>query len=665
MAELVMLPTPRTRPRPQSHRLGAGVAALAGRLGRLLAAAPATELGVRDAATFLQGMAEGAPHPSPGTQVAAFVDPIDSLVDRLRLTPTERDLILLAGMAEEHEGYASVLRSLHPRGEPRPTSGLAAQLLCESGADRYSLRETLELGAAVRSGALEVVGDGPFFERGLLLAESLWPALQGIDAWPRRLRVITAPPILAGLQEWLASPGAASGREALRRGDPDLILVSADSERTAFERALALAEDAGIAAVGLDVTGEAGEEPARLAGLHALARGLVPVLRVAAADGHSGGRIPDLRWYPGPVIACAKPGATIPDGRTVLPVPIEPLSPRARSRMWRELLPELAGAAPHLAARYPVEPAAARDIAADVRGRVALQGGTAGLADVADVARIRSSVALVPGVKLARPTARWEQLVLPEDRLLQLRQALDRLVHQDRVIDDWGFLDSRPGARGVRLLFCGPPGTGKTFGAEVMAHALDADLLVVDISRVVSKWIGETEKNLAAAFDAAEQTRAVLLFDEADALFGKRTEVSDAHDRYANLETAYLLSRLERFDGLTILTTNLRQNIDPAFTRRLEFIVEFDEPSHDERVALWRGHLPLQAPLDDDVDFAELAGLYPLVGALIRNAAVAAGFLAAAEDSAITRSHLVRAIYREYEKSGRVFPGAPAGLNLR
>jgi SpoVK/Ycf46/Vps4 family AAA+-type ATPase len=230
------------------------------------------------------------------------------------------------------------------------------------------------------------------------------------------------------------------------------------------------------------------------------------------------------------------------------------------------------------------------------------------------------------------------------------------------VLDEWGFLAGRPGARGVRMLFSGPSGTGKTLSAEVMAAELGVDLLLVDISRVVSKWIGETEKNLAEVFDVAENAQAVLFFDEADALFGRRTEVSDAHDRYANLETAYLLTRLERFEGLAVLSTNLRQNIDPAFLRRLEFLLEFEEPGPEERAALWQCHLPPGAPLESDVDLGEIAALYPVVGGFIRNAAVAAGFLAAAEGSPITRRHVVRAIRREYDKTGRAFPGLPAGM---
>ena len=200
----------------------------------------------------------------------------------------------------------------------------------------------------------------------------------------------------------------------------------------------------------------------------------------------------------------------------------------------------------------------------------------------------------------------------------------------------------------------------------MIAAELGRDLLVIDLARIVSKWIGETEKNLAAVFDAAERGDAALFFDEADALFGKRTEVGDARDRYANLETAYLLSRLERFDGIAVLASNLRQNIDTAFGRRIEFIVPFDPPDQDERLRLWQLHMPGWAPLDAGVPLAELAALYEMPGALIRNAAVAAGFLAVAgtgdaAPASITTRHLVHAIRREFTKAGQAFPGLPPG----
>jgi SpoVK/Ycf46/Vps4 family AAA+-type ATPase len=192
-----------------------------------------------------------------------------------------------------------------------------------------------------------------------------------------------------------------------------------------------------------------------------------------------------------------------------------------------------------------------------------------------------------------------------------------------------------------------------------MARALGADMLIVDLASMVSKWLGETEKNLSAVFDVAERSRALLLFDEADALFTRRTETHDSHDRYANLETAYLLQRLERYEGVAVLTTNLRANLDSAFSRRFEFIVEFPEPDATAREALWRLHLPATAPLADDVDLAELAAWYALSGAQIKNAALAAAFLAAASDQRIHQRHFLLAVEREFDKAGRAHPGFP------
>jgi SpoVK/Ycf46/Vps4 family AAA+-type ATPase len=373
--------------------------------------------------------------------------------------------------------------------------------------------------------------------------------------------------------------------------------------------------------------------------------------------------LPVFDNFPGVIVACGRSGAACTQGRRPLVVvQAERLMPKARLRMWRETIPAMAGEAPALAARFPIEPALAAEVASDLAFITELEKRQPTLADVATSIRGRGSISLSAGVRLIRPRASWKDLVLPADRIDQLNEAVSRLKLQGQVFDDWGFMRDRAGARGVRLLFSGPPGTGKTLSAEVLANALRVDLLIVDLSRVVSKWIGETEKNLAAVFDAAERAHAALFFDEADALFGKRTEITDAHDRYANLETAYLLTRLERFEGLAILATNLRQNIDPAFLRRLEFVIDFEDPDREERLALWNCHLPNDVPLADDVNLYELAALYPVVGGVIRNAAVAAAFLAAADRMPIDRRHFVHAIRREYAKAGHSFPGAPVGL---
>jgi SpoVK/Ycf46/Vps4 family AAA+-type ATPase len=282
---------------------------------------------------------------------------------------------------------------------------------------------------------------------------------------------------------------------------------------------------------------------------------------------------------------------------------------------------------------------------------------------VSAAVRARVLVHLPAGMDLGTPAVAWERLVLPEEPAEQLREAVDRLRHQTQVLDTWGFRKQARAARGIRLMFSGLPGTGKTLAAEAVASAAGTDLLTVDVSRVVSKWIGETERNLAAAFDAAECTQAVLFLDEADALFGSRTEISDAHDRYANLETAYLLQRLDKFDGLAVLATNLRHNIDPAFIRRMDFVIEFAMPDQPARRELWDLHLP-DGVTDDDVDLDVLARLYPVAGGAIRNAAVAAAFTAAGDREQIHQRHLVAAVRREYAKAALPFPGEPPRRRL-
>jgi hypothetical protein len=433
------------------------------------------------------------------------------------------------------------------------------------------------------------------------------------------------------------------------------VLLLAESVGIAVNRALALCAFNDLRCVLVERANEIDAQGFRLMQLHCLARGVIPVLEFSRKE-----NAPNsleqvyLGDFPLPIMICAQLGAGIDTGRRpTLSLQLETLDPDSLRDMWQQLLPELSVQADQLAVRFPFEPEQAKNVCDDLYSLYPDNPESIDLPALADAVRTRSTSVLNGGVKLIRPIAGWDQLVLQEPQLKQLKDASQRLFLQSRVLNEWQFLKGRHGARGVRLLFAGPPGTGKTLSAEVLARALEVDLLQVDLSRVVSKWIGETEKNLADVFLTAESAKAVLFFDEADALFGKRTEVSDAHDRYANLETAYLLSRLERYDGLAILATNYRQNIDSAFSRRLDFIVEFEEPGCEERERLWQCHLPEQAPLDKDVSIAELASLYPIVGGHIRNAAVAAAYFAAQEDTSIKRRHFVEAIRREYTKAGK------------
>jgi hypothetical protein len=248
--------------------------------------------------------------------------------------------------------------------------------------------------------------------------------------------------------------------------------------------------------------------------------------------------------------------------------------------------------------------------------------------------------------------ATWDDLVLPAPATAALHELCDWVTHRETVLHQWGMKRRTNGRLGVNALFAGASGTGKTTAAQVIAGELGLDLFAIDLSRVVSKYIGETEKNLDAIFTAAQHTDAVLLFDEADALFGKRSEVRDSHDRYANLEVSYLLQRMEAHDGVAILATNLRQNLDEAFLRRLAFTIRFPFPEEAQRRLIWAHVWPQNVPLADDIDLDLLAERYQFSGGNIRNVAVSAAILAAARHRPVTLVDVLDAVEREYDKLG-------------
>jgi SpoVK/Ycf46/Vps4 family AAA+-type ATPase len=251
-------------------------------------------------------------------------------------------------------------------------------------------------------------------------------------------------------------------------------------------------------------------------------------------------------------------------------------------------------------------------------------------------------------------TQTWDDIVLPQDQLDSVIELMARIRQRRTVYEQWGFAAKVGKGLGVSALFSGPPGTGKTMVAGLIAKDLGLELYQVDLSRIVSKWIGETEQNLAALFDAAEAGHAILLFDEADSLFGKRTDVKSSNDRNANLETNYLLQRLEGFTGICLLTSNHESHIDPAFQRRLSLHLRFELPDDAERAQLWRAMLPGAAPVAGSVDFAALGRRYAMSGGYIRNAALRAAFLAADEGAVISAAHLERAARVEYEGMGKI-----------
>jgi AAA+ superfamily predicted ATPase len=276
------------------------------------------------------------------------------------------------------------------------------------------------------------------------------------------------------------------------------------------------------------------------------------------------------------------------------------------------------------------------------------------LTDLFTACRSLSGNDLASLARHIQPKYSWEDIVLPDNQKNLLREICNQVKHQHLVWEKWGFASKLSQGRGLNVMFSGTPGTGKTMAAEIIAQELQLDLYKIDLSQVVSKYIGETEKNLNQIFTAATNANAILLFDEADALFGKRSEVKDAHDRYANLEISYLLQKMEEYEGITILTTNLRMNMDDAFVRRLRFIIDFPFPNEKQRYQIWQKIFPASLPCSPDLDLNFLARNFELTGANIRNIALAAAFVAADDNNEIQMSHLILAVRREYQKMGKI-----------
>jgi SpoVK/Ycf46/Vps4 family AAA+-type ATPase len=289
----------------------------------------------------------------------------------------------------------------------------------------------------------------------------------------------------------------------------------------------------------------------------------------------------------------------------------------------------------------------------DEVGPPAAPGLSQVLEHVLAAARAQTGHALARLTKRIVPVYRRTDIVLPDETMRQLDEICGRVGARHTVLEEWGWGAKLSLGKGTSALFSGPSGCGKTMAAEVVASELDLDLFRIDLATVLDKYIGETEKKLERIFEAAEATNSVLLFDEADALFGKRSEVRDSHDRYANVEIAYLLQKIEEYDGLAILATNLPQNLDEAFIRRLTFTVRFPAPDVRSRRLIWEKIWPAQTPLHPDLDLDLLAREYRLTGGNIKNIAMAASFYAAEEGSSVTMTHLLRATRREFEQLGK------------
>jgi len=346
----------------------------------------------------------------------------------------------------------------------------------------------------------------------------------------------------------------------------------------------------------------------------------------------------------------------------VVQIEIPRLCGASSARLWKRALPQASDSdTDHLATMYPLSPA------------LICAAGTAARAACGDARmrpeHIESGIRAVLDNRLSGLATRvsvsqtWDDLVIPDDQFASIVELLARVRDRRRVYEEWGYAEKLGRGLGVAALFSGPPGTGKTMAAGLIARELRCELYQVDTSKITSKWIGETEKNLAALFDAAEAGHAILLFDEADTLFGKRTDVKSSNDRHANQEVNFLLQRIESYQGMCILTTNHESAMDEAFQRRLAVNVRFPMPEIEERRHLWRTLIPASAPTEGELQLDVLADRFIMSGGHIRNAVLRAAFLAASEGTSITSATLSRAARLEYEAMGKIAPDVAARGN--
>jgi AAA+ superfamily predicted ATPase len=356
-------------------------------------------------------------------------------------------------------------------------------------------------------------------------------------------------------------------------------------------------------------------------------------------------------------IAASAPWRPFFECRNHESIRVEAPTPSARLAYWEEQLSNLGLQADaedlaHISRLYSLHPGQIRRAAAHAARRT--NRPEVDQACLAEAARLQGTTALQGlGIK-ETTTLTWDNLVLSKPAEQRLREVENAIRMREKVFGEWSFKNTSMGRASLKILFSGASGTGKTLSATVIANEVGLDMYRVDLSAIVSKYIGETEKNLERVFCAAEGSNAILFFDEADALFGKRAEVKDAHDRFANIEISYLLQRMDQYEGVMILATNFSKNIDEAFSRRIHFNIDFSMPDVPERLRLWELSIPDKAPRQTDLDLSFLAKQFALAGGDIRNVALDAAFLAAGEGTAIGMIHLARAMARQRLKQGKL-----------
>ncbi|HWH11047.1 MAG TPA: ATP-binding protein [Solirubrobacteraceae bacterium] len=582
-------------------------------------------------------------------------DRLTEAVDRLGLEVLDARVLVLALAGELDPRYGRLFGYLHDDltrkfASPR----LIARLLVADGVDEHRVLSCLRRdGRLRRSGALRLLeadGQVALAERPIKVADRLTSFVLGVslDAGGG-----------AGRARHVQLPTTELGR-------PDVV--------TELRRVWETASQLPVAAVGSDaaeILAVAIGTPllvadVRLAGDHeaiadlALAAALEGCcLCFEGADDLPG---PERPAVVAALLACEDRVAVCASGREAIvaldglgaiPIDVPPPSFGERCVLWSAQTG--AGEVGDVAAKFRLDAAQIAHAAELARLSAAARSCVVPApSDLERGARQASSRRLDGLAVRVQPRDRFDDLILPDRQIGWLKSISAYLRHRDLVLSGWGYNAVAGTGQGLKALFFGDSGTGKTMAGRVLANELGLEMYRIDLAAVVSKYIGETEKNLGRIFEAADGSNAILFFDEADALFGKRSDVGDAHDRYANIEVAYLLQRIEGYPGAVILATNFRNNIDDAFLRRLDFAIEFPFPEAEHRAAIWRRMLPDAAPVADDLDFDTLAGQHKLSGGSIRNCSIAAAFLAADDGGRIEMRHLRQAVSFEYAKLGRL-----------
>ena len=596
-----------------------------------------------------------APEPGPSA--------LDALCTMFRLSSFERQIVLLCAGMELDGGFAAQCAAAPGAGgNPWPSFGLALAAFPNAHWDALGNRAPLRHWRLI-----ETIGNAPLVASRLQIDERILFFLTGVPQLDERLVSLVEPVRETGAICATQAPllerlrGAWQSAFETKRPLPTLQLCGADlSAKRAL--AAALTDCLTIRLFRLP----AAASPTNLAELENLHRlwereaileNAALLLECDRADGAEAAReLAVARWIELTrtplVISTPEPRRDLE--RSLLTIEVPKPTRAEQRRAWEEAMGAtgLNGQLDRVVAQFDFSTAAIRTTATGLLGEE-------NEAQLWEACRLQARPRLQDLAQRITSKTTWVDIVLPTAQLNILQTIAQHLRQRTRVYDDWGFAEQSNRGLGLSALFAGPSGTGKTLGAEILANELQLDLFRIDLSAVVSKYIGETEKNLRRVFDAAEEGGAVLLFDEADALFGKRSEVKDSHDRYANVEISYLLQRMEAYRGLAILTTNMKDALDPAFLRRLRFIVQFPFPDQSQRAEIWRKIFPAKTPTDQ-LDLAVLSRL-SISGGNIRSIALNAAFAAADADEPVRMPHLLRAARLEYEKLEKPLTEAELG----